>query len=146
MNPSSKNRTQQRNSSEAQSTACNRLLPGFGFLSSTVYFVLRLLFYWPSQPCATLELRKGYPTRKTLPHPSSSSSFASTPSSKRRPASSQSHRPIARLCSVVSSNGGTHIGRWPYWLSLQLRVFALKQLDYQVDLLWTEIADSIGLM
>jgi 26S proteasome regulatory subunit N2 len=29
---------------------------------------------------------------------------------------------------------------------LQLRVFALKQLDYQVDLLWTEIADSIGLM
>ncbi len=28
----------------------------------------------------------------------------------------------------------------------ELRVFALKQLDYQVDLLWTEIANSISQM
>jgi 26S proteasome regulatory subunit N2 len=29
---------------------------------------------------------------------------------------------------------------------LELRVFALKQLDRQVDLLWTEIANSISQM
>jgi 26S proteasome regulatory subunit N2 len=28
----------------------------------------------------------------------------------------------------------------------ELRVFALKQLDLQVDLLWTEIANSISQM
>jgi 26S proteasome regulatory subunit N2 len=28
----------------------------------------------------------------------------------------------------------------------ELKVFALKQLDSQVDLLWTEIANSVGQM
>lgn len=28
----------------------------------------------------------------------------------------------------------------------ELRIFALRQLDSQVDLLWTEIASSIGQM